>query len=71
MRALANHRNLVIKKADKGLTVVVWDRNDYMLETENNLVMQMTTRIFPLMKRCCRNFWEQVIRFFKTLNLKE
>ena len=34
MRALANHRNIVIKKADKGLTVVVWDRNDYILDAE-------------------------------------
>ena len=60
MQTLADDRSIFIKKADKGSTVVVWDRNDYILEAENNLAMQMSTRIFPLMKRFCRNMWEQV-----------
>ena len=34
MRALADDRSIVIKKADKGSTVVVWDRNDYILDAE-------------------------------------
>ena len=34
MRALANDRSIVIKKADKGSYVVVWDRNDYIAEAE-------------------------------------
>ena len=34
MRALANDRSIVIKKADKGSCVVVWDRNDYIAEAE-------------------------------------
>ena len=37
MRALADDRSIVIKKADKGSTVVVWERNDYILETEKQL----------------------------------
>ena len=37
MQALANDRRIVIKKADKDSTVVVWDRNDYKLETEKEL----------------------------------
>ena len=37
MRALADDRSIVIKKADKGSTVVVWDRNDYILEAEKQL----------------------------------
>ena len=37
MRALADNRSVVIKKADKGSTVVVWDRNDYILEAEKQL----------------------------------
>ena len=37
MRALADNRSIVIKKADKGSTVVVWERNDYILETEKQL----------------------------------
>ena len=34
MRALADDRSIVIKKADKGSTVVVWDRNNYILDAE-------------------------------------
>ena len=37
MRALANDRSIVIKKADKDLCVVVWDRNDYIAEEEKQL----------------------------------
>ena len=34
MRALANDRSIVIKKADKGSCVIVWDRIDYIAEAE-------------------------------------
>ena len=34
MQALADDRSISIKKADKGSIVVVWDRNDYILEAE-------------------------------------
>ena len=37
MRALANDRSIVIKKADKDLCVVLWDRNDYIAEAEKQL----------------------------------
>ena len=37
MRAFANDRSIVIKKTDKGSCVVVWDRNDYLAETEKQL----------------------------------
>ena len=37
MRALAGNRSIVIRKADKGSTVVVWERNDYILEAEKQL----------------------------------
>ena len=37
MRALANDRSIVIKKADKGSCVVVWDRDDYIAEAEKQL----------------------------------
>ena len=36
-RSLADDRSIVIKKADKGSCVVVWDRNDYLLEAERQL----------------------------------
>ena len=37
MRLLANDRSIVIKKADKGLCVVVWDREGYIAEVSKQL----------------------------------
>ena len=37
MSASANDRSIVIKKADKGSCVAVWDRNDYIGEAEKQL----------------------------------
>ena len=37
MRSLADDRSIVIKKADKGSCIVVWDRNDYLTEAEKQL----------------------------------
>ena len=34
MRSLANDRSIVIKKADKGSCVVMWDRENYIAEAE-------------------------------------
>ena len=37
VRSLADDRNIVIKRADKGSCVVIWDRNDYLLKAEKQL----------------------------------
>ena len=37
MRSLVNGKSVVIKKADKGLCVVVWDHEDYIAEAEGQL----------------------------------
>ena len=37
MRGLAEDCSIVIKPADKGSYVVVWDRTDYLLEAEKHL----------------------------------
>ena len=37
VRTLAGDRNIVIKKVDKALCVVIWDRNDYITEAESQL----------------------------------
>ena len=37
MGALTDDRSVVIRKADKVSTIVVWDRNDYILEAEKRL----------------------------------
>ena len=35
MRGLAEDRSIVKKPADKGSSVVVWDKLDYLAEAEN------------------------------------
>ena len=37
MLSLADDQNLVIKKAGKGLCVVVWDQKHYLMEAEKQL----------------------------------
>ena len=37
MRSLVDDKKIVIKKADKGSCVVLWDRDDYLLEAERQL----------------------------------
>ena len=34
---LKNDKNIIIKSADKGSTIVVWDREDYIKEAEKQL----------------------------------
>ena len=34
IRSLADGRNIVIKRADKGFCVAVWHRKDYLLEAD-------------------------------------
>ena len=34
---MADDRNIVTKKVDKGLCVIIWDRNDYIIEGESQL----------------------------------
>ena len=38
VRSLTDDRSIVIKKADEGSCVVVWDRNNYLLEAERQLI---------------------------------
>ena len=37
MRALTVDQNIIIKPADKGSCVVVWDRKDYLAEADSQL----------------------------------
>ena len=36
-RSLADGRNIISKKTDKGLCIVIWGRNDYLMEAEKQL----------------------------------
>ena len=37
LRSLADDRNIIIQKADKGLCIVIWGRNDYSMIAEKQL----------------------------------
>ena len=37
IRSLADDRNILIKKADKGSCIVIWGRNNYLIEAEKQL----------------------------------
>ena len=37
IRAFSDDRTIIIKRADKGSSAVVWDRMDYLLEAEKQL----------------------------------
>ena len=37
VQSLADDKQIVIKTVDKGSCVVVWDKDDYLLETERQL----------------------------------
>ena len=37
INSLKSDRTIVVKEADKGSGVVVWDRNDYIMEAESQL----------------------------------
>ena len=44
VRTLGDNRNIVIKKADKGSCVVIWDRNDYITEAESQLKNELVDK---------------------------
>ena len=37
IRSLTGDRSIVIKKADKGSCLVIWDRSDYLMEVKKQL----------------------------------
>ena len=50
VRSLADDRSIVTKKADKGSCVVVWDKNDYLLEAEKQLSALKFTEMLVTLK---------------------
>ena len=42
MRSLQNGRSAVIKPADNGWAVVIWDRSDYLKEAQRHLSDEKT-----------------------------
>ena len=81
MRGLAEDRSIIIKPADKGSCVVVWDRADYLAEAGNHLSLIAV----PLKKRnlegknllgllnnaigCLNHFFQRKVHPLKNTNI--
>ena len=68
LRSLADDRSIVVKKADKGSCIVVWDRNDYLREAEKQVKDQNVYRKVAFKYKTqlvdCSN------RFFRNFKMK-
>ena len=70
MTSLADDRSIVIKKADKGSCIVVWDRNDYLTEAEKQLEDPNVYRKLDFKDKTLSQLVDCSNRFFKNLKLK-
>ena len=70
MRSFADDRSIVIKKADKGSCIVVWDRNDHLREGEKQLKDQNVYRKVDLKDKTLFQLVDCSNRFFKNLKMK-
>ena len=70
MRSLADDRSIVIKKADKGSCIVVWDRNDYLREAEKQLEDPNVYRKVAFKDKILSQLVDCSNRFFKNLKMK-
>ena len=70
MRSFADDRSIVIKKADKGTCIVVWDRNDYLREAEKQLKDENVYRKVDLKDKTLSQLVDCSNRFFKNLKMK-
>ena len=69
-RTLADDRFIVIKKADKGSCIVVWDRNDYLREAEKQLEDLNVYRKVAFKDKFLLQLVDCSKRFFKNLKMK-
>ena len=71
MRGLVEDRSIVIKPADKGSCVVVWDRADYLAEGENYLFGSSTYKEVKLKKAigCLNNFSQRKLYFLTNTSI--
>ena len=66
-RSLADDRNVVIKNADKGSCVVIWDRNDDITEAENQLSDKVVYKQVSFKEKSLCDLVEISNRFFRGL----
>ena len=71
LRSLANDRNIVIKKADKGSCVVIWDRSDYIMEAEKQLNDKAVYRDVNFGRDLIPNLTGKSNRLFESLKRRQ
>ena len=67
IRSLADGRSIIIKKADKGSCVVVWDRNDYIVEAEKQLGDKNIYQDVNVSDRILRDLVDKSNKIFRSL----
>ena len=67
IRSLADGRSIIIKKADKSSCVVVWDRNDYIVEAEKQLGDKNIYQDVNVSDRILRDLVDKSNKIFRSL----
>ena len=70
MRLLAKDRSIVIKKADKGSCVVVWDREDYIAEASKQLNDESVYKSVKFKDKTLQDLTEKSNNIFKVYEQK-
>ena len=70
IRTLADDRSIVIKKADKGSGIAVWDRADYLREAEKQLSDKNVYQEVQFQKQMLSNLVDTSNKFFRGLKTK-
>ena len=70
MRSLENDRNVIIKPADKGSSIIVWGRLDYFVETEKQFSESNIYKKVQLAKKDQIKLVEKSNSMFKELKKK-
>ena len=71
LKGLADDRSIVIKKADKGSCVVVWCRDDYIKEAENQLKHNTVYKDVNFKETMLSDLVDKSNKFFKILHSRK
>ena len=66
MRCLQNGKSFIIKQADKGSAVIVWDRTDFLKKEERQLSHEKYTKKLESEKKIKLSWWKKVTNCFLT-----
>ena len=70
MRNIRDDRNVIIKPADKGSAVVIWNRNDYFKEAEKQLSDKSAYLETKVIEKDLVDLVEQSNKMFENLQRK-